>query len=50
MNIPGENLNGVYSANEYLTRSNLMKAYLFPDADTPVSRGRHVAVVGGGNE
>ncbi len=49
MNIPGENLIGIYSANEYLTRSNLMKAYLFPEADTPVSRGRHVAVVGGGN-
>ncbi|MGB3097013.1 MAG: NADPH-dependent glutamate synthase [Candidatus Deferrimicrobiaceae bacterium] len=49
MNIPGENLNGIYSANEYLTRSNLMKAYLFPEADTPVTKGRHVAVVGGGN-
>ncbi len=49
MNVPGENLIGIYSANEYLTRSNLMKAYLFPDADTPVSRGRHVAVIGGGN-
>jgi len=49
MNIPGENLNGVYSANEYLTRSNLMKAYLFPDYDTPIIRGRNVAVVGGGN-
>jgi len=49
MNIPGENLIGIYSANEYLTRANLMKAYLFPEADTPVSRGRHVAVVGGGN-
>ncbi len=49
MNIPGENLNGIYSANEYLTRSNLMKAYLFPEADTPVAKGRHVAVVGGGN-
>ncbi len=49
MNIPGENLNGIYSANEYLTRSNLMKAYLFPEADTPVSKGKHVAVVGGGN-
>jgi len=49
MNIPGENLNGVYSANEYLTRSNLMKAYLFPDYDTPIVRGRNVAVVGGGN-
>jgi glutamate synthase (NADPH/NADH) small chain len=49
MNIPGENLNGVYSANEYLTRSNLMKAYLFPEYDTPLKRGRSVAVVGGGN-
>jgi len=49
MNIPGENLNGVYSANEYLTRSNLMKAYLFPEYDTPIVRGRNVAVVGGGN-
>lgn len=49
MNIPGENLNGVYSANEYLTRSNLMKAYKFPEYDTPIVRGRNVAVVGGGN-
>ena len=49
MNIPGENLIGIYSANEYLTRSNLMKAYLFPVADTPLFRGKHVAVVGGGN-
>jgi glutamate synthase (NADPH) small chain len=49
MNIPGENLLGIYSANEYLTRANLMKAYLFPEADTPVAKGRHVAVVGGGN-
>ncbi len=49
MNIPGENLSGIYSANEYLTRSNLMKAYLFPDYDTPIVRGRNVAVVGGGN-
>jgi glutamate synthase (NADPH/NADH) small chain len=49
MNIPGENLNGVYSANEYLTRSNLMKAYLFPEYDTPVAVGRRVAVFGGGN-
>ncbi|HIE03638.1 MAG TPA: NADPH-dependent glutamate synthase [Candidatus Latescibacteria bacterium] len=49
MNIPGENLNGVYSANEYLTRVNLMKAYQFPEADTPVRRGRRVVVVGGGN-
>jgi len=49
MGIPGENLNGVYSANEFLTRVNLMKAYLFPEYDTPVKRGRNVAVVGGGN-
>ncbi len=49
MNIPGENLTGVYSANEYLTRSNLMKAYLFPKYDTPILKGRNVTVVGGGN-
>ncbi|OPY65185.1 MAG: Glutamate synthase (NADPH) small chain [Syntrophorhabdus sp. PtaU1.Bin050] len=49
LNIPGENLNGVYSANEFLTRSNLMKAYLFPEYDTPVRVGSKVAVVGGGN-
>lgn len=49
MQIPGENANGVYSANEYLTRVNLMKAYLFPNYDTPVIRGKRVAVVGGGN-
>jgi len=49
MNIPGENLNGVYSANEFLTRSNLMKAYLFPQWDTPILRPRRVAVIGGGN-
>ncbi len=48
MNIPGENLKGVYSANEYLTRVNLMKAYK-PDGETPVMRGGKVAVVGGGN-
>jgi glutamate synthase (NADPH) small chain len=48
-NIPGVNLIGVYSANEYLTRSNLMKAYKFPETDTPVVRGRNVAVIGGGN-
>ncbi len=47
--IPGENLNGVYSANEFLTRVNLMKAYRFPDADTPVQAGRRVCVIGGGN-
>jgi len=49
MGIPGENLNYVYSANEYLTRSNLMKAYLFPEFDTPISRVNKIAVVGGGN-
>jgi len=49
MSIPGENLSGVYSANEYLTRSNLMKAYLFPNHDTPIYKGKNVAVVGGGN-
>ncbi|MBQ2977726.1 MAG: NADPH-dependent glutamate synthase, partial [Clostridia bacterium] len=48
MNIPGENLKGVYSANEFLTRINLMKAYL-PDCDTPIQHGKKVAVVGGGN-
>jgi len=47
--IPGINLVGVYSANEYLTRSNLMKGYKFPEADTPMIRGRRVAVIGGGN-
>ena len=49
LKIPGENLIGVYSANEYLTRSNLMKAYLFPEYDTPLVRGEHVCVFGGGN-
>jgi len=49
MNIPGENLCGVYSANEYLTRSNLMKAYLFPQYDTPIAVGRNVVVLGAGN-
>jgi len=49
MNIPGENLNGIYSANEYLTRVNLMKAYDFPNADTPIKRAKKVVVVGGGN-
>jgi len=49
MNIPGENLSGIYSANEYLTRSNLMKAYRFPEYDTPIVRGKKVAVIGGGN-
>ncbi|HEV2350536.1 MAG TPA: NADPH-dependent glutamate synthase [Terriglobia bacterium] len=49
MGIPGENLIGVYTANELLTRINLMKAYKFPDADTPVRVGRRTVVVGGGN-
>lgn len=49
LNIPGENLNGVYSANEYLTRANLMKAYRFPEYDTPIAQGRRVATIGGGN-
>ncbi len=49
LNIPGENLIGVYSANEYLTRANLMKAYKFPEYDTPIIKGRHVGVFGGGN-
>ncbi|PKK81659.1 MAG: glutamate synthase (NADPH), homotetrameric [Thermoplasmata archaeon HGW-Thermoplasmata-2] len=49
MNIPGENLNGVYSANEFLTRVNLMKAYKFPEYDTPVNAGKRVVVIGGGN-
>lgn len=48
MNIPGENLKGVYSANEFLTRSNLMKAYK-NDSSTPIQHGKCVAVVGGGN-
>lgn len=49
LNVPGENLCGIYSANEYLTRSNLMKAYLFPEYDTPISKGKRVAVIGAGN-
>jgi glutamate synthase (NADPH/NADH) small chain len=49
VNIPGEDLNGVYSANEYLTRANLMGAYRFPREDTPVLRRDNVAVLGGGN-
>ncbi|MDI6739625.1 MAG: FAD-dependent oxidoreductase, partial [Candidatus Edwardsbacteria bacterium] len=49
LNIPGENLCNVYSANEYLTRINLMKAYAFPDYDTPAPKGRQVVVVGAGN-
>jgi glutamate synthase (NADPH) small chain len=49
LNVPGENLNGIYSANEFLTRVNLMKAYFFPGYDTPVKIGKKVAVIGGGN-
>ncbi|MCX8043361.1 MAG: NADPH-dependent glutamate synthase [Desulfobacterota bacterium] len=49
LGVPGENLIGIYSANEYLTRSNLMKAYLFPQYDTPIVRGTNVVVVGAGN-
>jgi len=49
MEIPGENLNGVYSANEFLTRTNLMKGYKFPDYATPVKVGKNVAVLGAGN-
>ncbi|MEG1772766.1 MAG: NADPH-dependent glutamate synthase [Clostridia bacterium] len=49
MGLPGENLNGVYSANEFLTRVNLMKAYDFPNTDTPIRVGSNVVVVGGGN-
>jgi glutamate synthase (NADPH/NADH) small chain len=49
LDIPGENLMGVYTANEYLTRANLMKSYRFPEYDTPIIRGKHVGVFGGGN-
>ncbi|MFC1910323.1 NADPH-dependent glutamate synthase, partial [Chloroflexota bacterium] len=49
LDVPGENLNGIYSANEFLTRVNLMKAYRFPDYNTPVKKGRRVVVIGGGN-
>jgi len=49
LNIPGENLIGVYSANEYLTRANLMKAYMFPEYDTPIALGKDVTVFGAGN-
>ena len=49
LNIPGENLSGIYSANEFLTRTNLMKAYLFPEYDTPIKTGQRVAVFGAGN-
>ncbi|MBN1109432.1 MAG: NADPH-dependent glutamate synthase [Methanomassiliicoccales archaeon] len=49
LGIPGENLGGIYSANEYLIRVNLMKAYDFPEHDTPIRVGKHVVVIGGGN-
>ncbi|MCL2005523.1 MAG: NADPH-dependent glutamate synthase [Planctomycetaceae bacterium] len=49
LNLPGEDLNGIFAANEYLTRANLMKAYLFPQTDTPIARGKNVCVIGGGN-
>lgn len=49
LNIPGENLIGILSANEYLTRANLMKAYLFPEYDTPIPKGKNVVVLGAGN-
>ncbi|MEE0434674.1 MAG: NADPH-dependent glutamate synthase [Peptococcaceae bacterium] len=49
MNLEGENLNGIYSANEFLTRSNLMKAYNFPESDTPIKVGKRAAIIGGGN-
>ena len=49
MSIPGENLIGILSANEYLTRANLMKAYKFPEYDTPIPRGKDVVVLGAGN-
>ena len=48
-NVPGESLGGVYSASEYLTRANLMRAYAFPKYDTPIVRGKMVCVIGGGN-
>ena len=49
MNLPGENLTGILSANEYLTRANLMKAYLFPEVDTPIPLGKNVVTLGAGN-
>ncbi len=49
MNLPNENMIGIYSANEYLTRANLMKGYLFPEYDTPVARGKNVVILGAGN-
>ncbi|MBI5144345.1 MAG: NADPH-dependent glutamate synthase [Candidatus Omnitrophica bacterium] len=49
LGVEGENLNGIYSANEFLTRTNLMKSYLFPEYDTPIRIGEHVGVIGAGN-
>jgi glutamate synthase (NADPH/NADH) small chain len=49
LGVPGEDLCGIYSSNEFLTRTNLMKAYLFPEYDTPLGMGKNVAVIGGGN-
>jgi len=49
LGVPGENLGGIYSANEFLIRVNLMKAYAFPEYDTPIRIGKHVVVIGGGN-
>jgi len=49
MRLPGENLGGIYSANEFLIRVNLMKGYKFPEYDTPLRLGKHVVVIGGGN-
>ncbi len=49
MGIPGESLNGVYSANEFLTRINLMQAFEFPHSETPLKVGKRVAVIGSGN-
>ena len=49
LHLPGENLNGIYSANEFLIRTNLMRAYMFPEYDTPINVGKIVAVIGGGN-
>jgi glutamate synthase (NADPH/NADH) small chain len=49
MNVPGENLGGIYSSNEFLIRVNLMKSYAFPITDTPIRIGKHVVVIGGGN-
>lgn len=49
LGVEGENLNGIYSANEFLTRTNLMKSYLFPEYDTPIKVGKRVGVIGAGN-